>query len=81
MYNGVGYIIPIISFSLLYNLVKFFEIETIYIEGEVWVYWQYAYFFKLIYRIFFLFINIFIFGFLSRPIRVAHAPSFVSNLG
>jgi hypothetical protein len=35
MYNGVGYIIPIIGFSLIYNLVKFFEIETIYIEGEV----------------------------------------------
>jgi hypothetical protein len=35
MYNGVGYIIPIVVFSLLYNLVKFFEIETIYIQGEV----------------------------------------------
>jgi hypothetical protein len=35
MYNGVGYIIPIVVFSVLYNLVKFFEIETVYIQGEV----------------------------------------------
>ena len=37
MWNGLGYIIPIILFSLLYNLVKFFEIETIYLSHEEWV--------------------------------------------
>ena len=37
MSNGLGYILPIIAFSLLYNVVKFFEIETIYIEADEWV--------------------------------------------
>ena len=37
MNNGLGYILPIVAFSLLYNVVKFFEIETIYIEAEEWV--------------------------------------------
>ena len=37
MWNGLGYIIPIILFSILYNLVKFFEIETIYLTHEEWV--------------------------------------------
>ena len=37
MSNGLGYILPIVAFSLLYNVVKFFEIETIYIEAEEWV--------------------------------------------
>jgi len=36
MWNGLGYIIPIIMFSILYNLVKFFEIETIYLTHEEW---------------------------------------------
>jgi hypothetical protein len=43
MYNGVGYIIPIVVFSLLYNLVKFFEIETIYIQGEVGTFYTIMY--------------------------------------
>ena len=34
MCNGLGYIVPIVLFSVLYNLVKFFEIETVYIEAE-----------------------------------------------
>ena len=38
MLDGVGYIIPIVTFSILFNLVKFFEIETIYIAGEVYIY-------------------------------------------
>ena len=37
MSNGLGYILPIVAFSLLYNVVKFFEIETIYIEADEWV--------------------------------------------
>ena len=37
MCNGLGYIIPIIMFSILYNLVKFFEIETIYLPHEEWI--------------------------------------------
>jgi hypothetical protein len=37
MYNGLGYILPIVLFSCLYNVVKFFEIETIYLEHEEWV--------------------------------------------
>ena len=32
MCNGLGYILPIIAFSILYNTTKFFEIETIYLE-------------------------------------------------
>jgi len=34
MCNGLGYIIPIVVFSVLYNVVKFFELETIYLEYE-----------------------------------------------
>ena len=37
MSNGLGYILPIVAFSILYNVVKFFEIETVYIEAEEWV--------------------------------------------
>ena len=35
--NGRGYIITITVFSILYNLVKFFEFETVteYVEDEV----------------------------------------------
>ena len=32
--NGFGYIIIIIAFSILYNLIKFFEYETVYVEYE-----------------------------------------------
>jgi len=37
MCNGLGYIVPIVLFSVLYNLVKFFEIETVYLEHEEWM--------------------------------------------
>ena len=36
MSNGLGYILPIIAFSILYNTTKFFEIETIYLEHKDW---------------------------------------------
>jgi len=36
MCNGLGYILPIIAFSILYNTTKFFEIETIYLEHKDW---------------------------------------------
>jgi hypothetical protein len=36
MCSGLGYIIPIVLFSVLYNMAKFFEIETIYLEHEEW---------------------------------------------
>ena len=32
MYNGLGYILPIIILSIAYNIVKFFEVETVYHE-------------------------------------------------
>ena len=36
MYDGLGYILPILLFSTVYNVGKFFEIETIYLEHEEW---------------------------------------------
>ena len=36
MCHGLGYIIPIILFSVSYNFVKFFEIETAVLEHEEW---------------------------------------------
>ena len=36
MSNGLGYILPIVAFSCLYNVVKFFEIETVYLDSEEW---------------------------------------------
>ena len=30
--NGFGYIFTILTFSILYNLIKFFEFETVYEE-------------------------------------------------
>ena len=30
MYQGLGYILAIIIFSFLYNIFKFFELETVY---------------------------------------------------
>ena len=32
MYNGLGYILPIIILSISYNIVKFFEVETVFYE-------------------------------------------------
>lgn len=37
MCNGLGYIIPIVLFSILYNITKFFEIETLSIKNEEWI--------------------------------------------
>ena len=37
MCNGLGYILPIVIFSILYNAVKFFELETIYLDYEEWI--------------------------------------------
>ena len=37
MCNGLGYIIPIVLFSILYNITKFFEIETLSIRSEEWI--------------------------------------------
>ena len=37
MCNGLGYIIPIVLFSILYNISKFFEIETLSIRNEEWI--------------------------------------------
>ena len=37
MCNGLGYIIPIVIFSILYNISKFFEIETLSIKNEEWI--------------------------------------------
>ena len=34
VHNGLGYIIVIIVFSFLYNLTKFFEFQTVYVELE-----------------------------------------------
>ena len=36
MYHGLGYILPIVLFSIIYNIPKFFEIETVYLEHEEW---------------------------------------------
>lgn len=36
MCNGLGYILPIVLFSVLYNVTKFLEIETIYLEHVEW---------------------------------------------
>ena len=36
MYHGLGYILPIVLFSVIYNIPKFFEIETVYLEHEEW---------------------------------------------
>ena len=32
--NGFGYIFFIIIFSILYNFIKFFEFQTVYLELE-----------------------------------------------
>jgi hypothetical protein len=32
MWNGAGYIVPIVAFSLLYNIIKFLELETLHIR-------------------------------------------------
>ena len=32
MCGGLGYILPIIILSILYNIVKLFEVETVYHE-------------------------------------------------
>ena len=32
--NGLGYIFTIITFSTLYNVTKFFEFETVYVDQE-----------------------------------------------
>ena len=32
--NGLGYIFTIITFSTLYNITKFFEFETVYVDKE-----------------------------------------------
>ena len=37
MCNGLGYIVPIVLFSILYNITKFFEIETLSIRSEEWI--------------------------------------------
>ena len=34
VYNGFGYIFAIIMFSTLYNIIKFFEFKTVYINVE-----------------------------------------------
>lgn len=35
MYQGFGYIVAIIVFSFLYNIIKFFELKTVYTVKEV----------------------------------------------
>ena len=35
MYQGFGYIVVIIIFSILYNILKFFELETVYYVHNV----------------------------------------------
>ena len=35
MYQGCGYILAIISFSFLYNILKFFELRTVYPAGNL----------------------------------------------
>jgi hypothetical protein len=37
MWNGLGYIIPIVIFSVLYNLVKFLELETVHIRKTLFL--------------------------------------------
>ena len=36
MWNGAGYIVPIVLFSVLYNFIKFFEIVTVELHHEEW---------------------------------------------
>ena len=37
MCGGLGYIIPIVLFSIFYNFIKFFELTTDLIEHEEWI--------------------------------------------
>ena len=34
VFDGFGYIFAIILFSILYNLIKFFEFKTVYVDME-----------------------------------------------